>query len=241
MAGACFFQKHFATGMKRLHRVTIEEKHATGDYLTVRDARDLVALVQEGVVEIHPWGAKADDPDRPDRVIFDLDPGPRVEWSSVMDTAKALRAHLEQLDLVSFLKTTGGKGLHVVVPVRRGPAWSEIKAFSRAVAGAFVKADPSAYTISPAKRGRERKIFIDYLRNDRGATAVAAYAVRARAKAPVATPLAWDELKAGLEVDSFTLLTVPGRLAALRKNPWSGIEKLRQSISPQARRALGLR
>lgn len=230
MASGCFFQKHFPTGMKGLRRITIAEQHGAGAYLVPRGVRDLLTLVQEGVVEIHPWGAKADDIERPDRLVLDLDPGPVVAWERVAAAAFALRRSLAERGLVAFVKTTGGKGLHVVAPFARGPSWSALKEFARAVAAELAEASPAQYTLHPRKRGREDKIFIDYLRNDRGATAVAAYSVRARAGATVATPVSWQELARGLGPASFTLLSVPRRLARQKSDPWSGINKLRQRL-----------
>jgi bifunctional non-homologous end joining protein LigD len=239
-AGQCFFQKHFATGAKTLPRVAIKEKHGTDKYVYVRDAHDLVALIQEGIVEIHPWGAQADDPDKPDRLIFDLDPAPDVKWARVVETARVLRELLEHVGLASYLKTTGGKGLHIVVPLRRGGSWPELKAFAHAVANRVAEIDPAGFTINMAKRERGGKIFLDYLRNDRGSTAVAAYSVRARAGAPVATPLAWEELSPSLRPDRFTVQTIPERIRAQKADPWKGMASERQAISAAARRAFGL-
>ena len=238
--GQCFFQKHFATGAKSLHRVAIKEKHGTTEYLVARNAHDLVQLIQEGVIELHPWGALADDPDKPDRLIFDLDPAPNVKFPVVIDAARAMREFLQGLELESFVKTTGGKGLHVVVPLKRGIAWPALKDFARAVAGKFPEAQPGAFTISPLKRERTGKIFLDYLRNDRGSTAVAGYCVRARPKATVALPLDWAQLKPGLDPAAFDVNTVPGLLRQRKADPWRELYKTKQTISAAARRALGL-
>jgi bifunctional non-homologous end joining protein LigD len=223
IAGQCFFQKHFATGVKALKRVAIQEHHGVGEYVLVRDVSDLVSLAQEGVVEIHPWGAHADDPEKPDRLIIDLDPDPSVGFASVIASARTVRKLLEQAGLDPFVKTTGGKGLHVVVPLKRRLSWPQLKAFARGVAEALVQGDPSAFTANVAKRERTGKIFVDYLRNDRGSTAVAAYAVRARPGAPVAMPATWEELKPSFDPRRFTLETVPDFLKARRADPWRGI------------------
>ncbi len=140
ISGQCFFQKHWPTGAKSLPRIAITEKHGTDQYVYVRDARDLVALIQEGVVELHPWGAMVEDPDKPDRLIFDFDPAPDVKLPRVMEAARAMRELLDHVGLQSFVKTTGGKGLHVVVPLRRGPGWPEVKEFAHAVAETLAKA-----------------------------------------------------------------------------------------------------
>ena len=237
----CFFQKHFETGLKSLERVAIREKESTGEYVTVRDAQDLVSLVQEGVIELHPWGARADDPESPDRLIFDLDPAPDVKWARVVDAALTMRDALGQIGLTSFVKTTGGKGLHVAVPLRRGSSWTALKEFSRAVAGALAQAKPSSYTASPLKRNRAGKIFIDYLRNDRGSTAVAPYSVRAREHAPVAMPLSWKTLGPRILASDFNVATVPDHLARRKKDPWAKMAKLHQTIPAEALKALGLR
>jgi bifunctional non-homologous end joining protein LigD len=208
----CFFQKHFATGLKSLSRVPIREREGVAEYVFVRSAAEIVALIQEGVIEIHPWGARADEPDRPDRLIFDLDPAPEVPWPRVVETALALRRQLAELELESFAKTTGGKGLHVVVPLERRLDWASLKAFARALAQGFVAARPADYTISPMKRDRGGKIFIDYLRNDRGSTAIAPYSARVRPGAPVALPLAWREVTARLRPAEFTLRSLARKL-----------------------------
>jgi len=237
--GECFFQKHFVSGMKSLDRVAIREKGGTGEYLVVRGVRDLVALIQEGVIEIHPWGARADDPDKPDRVIFDLDPAPDVAFERVIDAALAMRGLVAEFDLDAFAKTTGGKGLHVIVPLRRGIGWRDLKDFARAVAETFARADTAHFTTTPVKRSRGGKIFIDYLRNDRGSTAVAGYCVRARAGAPVALPLTWSEVKRGLDPRKYSITSVP-RLLATRRDPWRDLYRSRQIVPARAFKALGI-
>jgi bifunctional non-homologous end joining protein LigD len=237
--GGCFFQKHFAGGMKSLDRVAIREKSGTGEYLVVHGVRDLVALIQEGVIEIHPWGARADDPDKPDRVIFDLDPAPDVAFERVIDAALAMRGLLAEFDLDAFAKTTGGKGLHVIVPLRRGIGWQALKGFARAVAETFARADTAHFTTTPVKQSRGGKIFIDYLRNDRGSTAVAGYCVRARAGAPVALPLAWSEVRHGLDPRKYSITSVP-RLLKTRRDPWRDLYRSRQIVPARAFKAFGI-
>jgi bifunctional non-homologous end joining protein LigD len=158
-----------------------------------------------------------------------------------VEATLTMRDMLEELELTSFAKTTGGKGLHVAVPLKRGLDWRQLKDFSRAVAALAVEARPSSYTISPLKRNRDGKIFIDYLRNDRGSTAVAPYSVRARAHAPVAMPLPWSEVGPRLDPKRFTVETVPGILRRRRKDPWAEMGKLRQTIPAAALRALGVK
>jgi bifunctional non-homologous end joining protein LigD len=241
VASTCFFQKHFGTSeLQSLTRVTVQERKGKTQYLILHRVTDLIELAQHGIVELHPWGSRADDLERPDRMVFDLDPGPGVTWATVVDTALALKDHLEGMGLVSFAKTTGGKGLHVVVPLQRKASWSEVKEFSRALAGAVVEAAPSMFTANPLKRLRQGKIFIDYLRNDKGSTAIAAYSVRAREGAPVAMPLPWAEITRDLAPQRFTLRTVP-TLISKRADPWREIAKARQLITARARRAVGLK
>ena len=228
----CFYQRHAGSGIPS----ELEQVRIAGfdePYLFIRDAAGLVALVQMGVLEIHPWGALADRPDRPDRVIFDLDPGEGVRFAEVVEAAHAVRAHLAALGLESFAKTTGGKGLHVVVPIERRQGWPEVKGFAKAVALALAEAAPDRFLTRVSKKDRRGRIFIDYLRNDPTSTAVAPYSTRARAGAPVAVPLDWKELTATLDPSAFTLRTVPGRLARLQSDPWAGLLTIRQRL-PQA-------
>jgi len=182
------------------------------------------------VVEIHPWGSRADDLERPDRLIFDLDPGEDVPWSAVIAAARELRAELQGRGLESFVKTSGGKGLHVVLPITPRADWDEAKAFTQNVAERMSRAHPDRYVAIMSKRAREGRVFIDYLRNGRGATAVGPYSTRARPGAPVSTPLAWDELSEGLRADHFTVDNLRERLDFLRGDPWDGFFELQQGI-----------
>lgn len=238
-SGQCFFQKHFPTGMSELDRVPIHEKRGTKEYLVVRDAHGLVALIQEGVIEIHPWGARAENPNQPDRIVFDLDPGTDIEFGAVAETAQAMRDFLSRLDLDSFAKTTGGKGMHVVVPLKRGSTWQEVKAFAHTVAETFARADPSRFIATPSKSARRGKIYIDYLRNDQGSTAVAGYCVRAQPRAGVAMPLAWREVRDGLDPRKYDIKTVP-KILRSRRDPWRDLYRSRQRLTGAALKALGI-
>jgi bifunctional non-homologous end joining protein LigD len=202
-------------------------------YLFIKNTAGLVALVQMGVLEIHPWGAKVDRPDRPDRIVFDLDPGEGLQFADVVAAAHDVRDCLGRIGLTAFAKTTGGKGLHVVVPVARRHNWARIKAFAREVATAIAKRAPEHYLTRLSKAERRGRIFIDYLRNDPTATAVCPYSSRARTGAPVSTPLAWDEVAAGLDPASFTIRTVPDRLVRLGRDPWAEMASLRQGLPAQ--------
>jgi bifunctional non-homologous end joining protein LigD len=238
LAGECFYQKHAGPwAPPSLRRIRIREKTKTGEYLVVEDVAGLVGLVQMGAMEIHTWSARAARLDAPDRLVFDLDPGPGVSWGAVVLAARLVRAALEASGLTSFVKTTGGKGLHVVAPIRPGPGWAECVAFAHRVAEGLVAETPRAFTLTMAKAARRDKIFIDYFRNQRGATAVVPYSTRARAGAPVSTPITWEELGTVSAPDQFTIANVPRRLARLRAEPWTGSETLAQSLpAPRGRR-----
>jgi bifunctional non-homologous end joining protein LigD len=241
VGATCFFQKHFGkTELKSLSRVKVQERKGNMEYLVLQTTSDLVELAQHGIVELHPWGCRADDLERPDQMIFDLDPDPSVDWATVVETAHALKQHLEELGLTSFAKTTGGKGLHLVLPLQRKASWDEVKEFARAFAESVVEAAPSMFTANPLKRMRKGRIFVDYLRNDRGSTAVAPYSVRAREGAPVAMPMPWSEITRKLDPRRFTLRTAPA-LVAKRPDPWRDMSKVRQQITERARRAVGLK
>lgn len=236
--GNCFYQKHIdRTAHEAITRVAIP-----GDpqpYAAVRDLPGLIALVQLGVLELHTWGARRDRVERPDRLVLDLDPDPAVGWDRVVAAAQQVREAFRLLELESFVKTTGGKGLHVVVPFRRGPDWDEAKAFSRAVAEAVSGASPGEYTLNISKAKRRGKILIDYLRNGQGSTAIEAYSTRARSGAPVAVPLSWDELGADVREDHFNIRNVPERLHRLEADPWREYAAVKQSITAALRRKVG--
>jgi bifunctional non-homologous end joining protein LigD len=238
----CFYQKH--TGVwapETLRRVKIQEAKKVGEYLVVDDLPGLIGLVQIGILEIHTWNAVADRLEQPDRLVFDLDPDPSVSWERVIEAAHRVRDRLAELGLASFLKTTGGKGLHVVVPLQRGPGWEGTGGFAEAVANDIANEDPGSYTAVMSKAKRKGKIFIDYLRNYRGATSVAAYSTRAKLDAPVSVPLRWDELTPALKSDHFTLANLPQRFESLEADPWADYWKTRQRLTASQRKAVGLR
>jgi bifunctional non-homologous end joining protein LigD len=222
-----FYAKHRWAGLQHVREVDVGEK---APMIVIDDLAGLINLVQGGVVEIHPWGSGADDLERPDRLVFDLDPGEGVSWSEVVAAAREMRAELQARGLESFVKTSGGKGLHVVVPVAPHAGWDEAKAFTQAVAEQMSRAHPDRYVAIMSKRARRGRIFIDWVRNGRGATAVAAYSTRARPQAPVSTPLGWDELSEALRGDHFTVANLRERLDFLKRDPWEGFFKLRQRI-----------
>jgi len=227
----CFYQKHIGENLPEgLYAIPIKERHSQGKYIYLKDLTGLIGLVQLGVLEIHPWNCHIDNIEKPDQLIFDLDPGSDVPWSKVVKTAKFIREMLAELKLVSFVKTTGGKGLHIVLPLQPEQPWSETVAFAHAFANSLAELKPEEYIATMSKTKREGKIFIDYLRNNRGATAVAAYSTRARKNAPVSTPLRWDELTGSLKSDAYHLRNLPTRLARLKKDPWEGFFRVRQTL-----------
>jgi bifunctional non-homologous end joining protein LigD len=239
--GQHFYQKHDVPGFSdALGRIEIRDKSEAGTYLFIQDLAGLVAVVQMGVLEIHPWGSTVDKLETPDRITFDFDPDVGLPWQQVVDAAVEMREALLGIGLKSFVKTTGGKGLHVVVPVTPKLDWDRIKEFSKWVAERFTAAYPERFTTNMAKRARTGRIFIDYLRNGRGATAVGAYSPRASAGAPVATPLAWEEVEGGIKPDAFTVASLPARLKQLKFDPWAEMPRLRQAISARVRKEVGI-
>ncbi|MBV8686839.1 MAG: non-homologous end-joining DNA ligase [Alphaproteobacteria bacterium] len=231
----CFYQRHAGSGVpEQLGEVTIPGFDEP--YLFIRDLPGLVAMVQMGVLEIHPWGVTVDRPDKADRIIFDLDPDEGLAFADVIRAAREVRERLAALGLESFVKTTGGKGLHVVVPVEPTAAWREVKSFAKGVSAQMAADSPDRYLTKVSKADRAGRIFIDYLRNDPTSTAVAPYSTRSRAGAPVAMPLAWGQVKAGLDPCDYTVRTVPALIRRQRIDPWSAISAVRQTL-PDAPRA----
>ena len=217
--------------------VQIQEKTKIGEYLIADDAAGLVSLAQMDVLEIHTWNSVIDDVEHPDRLVFDLDPGSDITWKQITEAAVSVRRVLEALDLESFPKTTGGRGIHVVVPLQPHASWSDCLEFARALSERLVAADPARYTTQYAKAGRSRKILIDYLRNNRTNTSIAAYSTRARSGATVSVPLRWEELARTTDPSIFTAITVPQRLARLRADPWKGYWTSRQRLTRERLRA----
>ena len=234
----CFYQRHLNMGASPGEVLTFKrERSSRGHYIFVNTLPGVISVVQNGAVEFHTWGATLPDARHPDRITIDLDPDPGLPWTTLVRATELTRTLLEGLKLKCFLKTTGGKGLHVVLPIQRRHAWDEVKEFAHSIAKFLVKAEPELFTAKMAKKSRGGKIFVDYLRNAETASAVAAYSPRARPGAHVSTPLAWDELDDTDLRGAFTVKNIPGRLG--KTDPWADYAKTRQSITAAMRRALG--
>jgi len=225
----CFYQRHAASGvLPQLKEVTVPGFDEP--YLYIEDVAGLIAMVQMGTLEIHPWGVTVERPDRPDRIIFDLDPDEGLGFADVVRATLEVRERLEAIGLLSFVKTTGGKGLHIVVPIEPVTEWRAAKAFAKAFSEVMAADSPERYLTRISKAERSGRIFIDYLRNDPTSTAVGPYSTRSRPGAPVATPLEWDEVGPELDPKAFTVATVPERVRALRREPWSEMDDVRQRM-----------
>lgn len=238
---SCFYQKEASIGFPAgMRTVSVQHEDGIVNYALADTIEHVIGLVQLGVLEIHTWSSLADDVERPDRIVIDLDPGPGVPWSVVTGAAVLIRDGLEGLGLGAFAKTTGSKGLHVVTPIVREGDWGSVKEVARAFCDAVAAADPAHFTTNPLKSHRQGRVFIDYVRNSRGATAVAAYSTRAKPGATVSVPVRWDEIEAGVRSDRYDIRSVPRRLAALHEDPWADYEQARRPVSERGRNALGL-
>ncbi|CAM2954176.1 Putative DNA ligase-like protein Rv0938/MT0965 [Legionella steigerwaltii] len=230
----CFFQRHYIDSTpKVLKAVSIEAKEGKEEkepYVYLNTTEGLFSLVQMNVLEIHPWGSLITHIEKPDFIVFDLDPGPSVTWEGMVKAAFEIRKYLDEFKLTSFVKTTGGKGLHVVVPIEPEYHWDEVKNFTQVFAGFMEQVNPEKYTSTMSKAKRKGKIFVDFLRNQRGATAIGPYSTRARLHAPVAVPIHWDELSKEKRDTEFTIKTLPTRLKRLKNDPWEDYWKIKQSL-----------
>ena len=237
----CFYQKHATdTVPDTIGRVKISEEHGVSWYMIADSLPAVIGLVQMGVLELHTWGAKRNRLDRPDRIIMDLDPDPAVPWRFVIEAAQLVRTLLNELELECFVKTTGGKGLHIVLPLRPVHTWDEVKAFSKGLADHLARLIPDRFTANMSKQKRKGKIYVDYLRNAKGATAIAAYSTRARTGAPVSVPLAWEELSVDRRSDHFTLDNVVERLNGLKQDPWRDYVSVKQKLTRKMHASLSM-
>lgn len=239
IAGELFFQKH-----AERREIPFVTQHAGldpghGPLLSLDNVDALLGAAQMGTIELHTWNAHASNIERPDRIVFDLDPDPALPWSAMIEAAQLVCGLLDELGLASFCKTSGGKGLHVVVPITRHLGWDDVKDFSRAVAQHIAGALPDRFTATMGPRHRRGKIFIDYLRNGRGASTIAAYSARARPGMGVSVPLRWDEVPDTTGGAQWTIDTLHERLDRLERDPWEGYDDTRQRISAQMRARLG--
>jgi bifunctional non-homologous end joining protein LigD len=226
----CFYQKHFDTRqIQHLNTILIQEKNQKNYYFYLNNIFGLMELVQWDVLEIHPWGCCIDRLDQPDRIIFDLDPDQDVSWQAMIDAIFLIKKLLKQINLKSFIKTTGGKGLHIVIPIEPKYTWDQVKSFAKTFAQSVVALKPDSYTANLSKIKRSGKIFIDYLRNQRGATAIAPYAMRAKKNAPISMPVSLKTLN-DIKSDTFTCTDVLSKMLKLSSNPWKNFFKLKQKL-----------
>ncbi|MDG2524002.1 non-homologous end-joining DNA ligase [Stenotrophomonas sp. HITSZ_GD] len=227
----CFFQKHLGRGLgAHVHEVPLKQKSGVEDYLYIEDLAGLLELVQMNSLELHPWGATVDDPEHPDQLVFDLDPGEGVGWREVKLGARHIRAELRHFGLESFVRLSGGKGLHVVAPLRPRAGWDAAREFADLLAHRLAERHPDRYVATMSKAKREGVIFIDWLRNARGATSVCSWSLRAREHAAVAMPLRWEELSRIASPQAFPLPKARQRAARLKVHPWGDWRKLKQAL-----------
>ncbi|TIP96189.1 MAG: DNA ligase D, partial [Mesorhizobium sp.] len=237
ISGEQFFQKHAWKGLNPNIVLVRDPKDPPDERLiSINDLDGLIGLVQSAALEIHPWGSTVSDWERPDTIIMDLDPGEGVSWEAVIEAAVETRDRLKDAGLVPFVKTSGGKGLHVVAPLKPKAEWPGVKAFTKAIADSMAADSPGRYVSTITKSKRRGKILVDYLRNQRGATAVAAYSTRARPGAAVSMPLAWDELGPSIGPAYFTVENTPTRLASLSSDPWQDFRAAAAPIENRANR-----
>ncbi|MGY0560387.1 DNA ligase D [Luteimonas sp. A277] len=227
----CFFQKHHADSLgPGVHPVMLREREGKDEYIYVRDIQGVLSLVQMNAIEFHPWGARRKTPEKPDRLVFDLDPADGVPWNEVIRAAREVRDRLAEVGLESWPRLSGGKGVHVCVPIRPGPDWETAKDFCGAFAKAMTAHSPMRYVATASKQARRDRIFIDWLRNARGATSVASWVLRARKGAPVAMPVRWEELGRTRSGGDYDMTRARRRAASLRSDPWQGYVESRQQL-----------
>jgi bifunctional non-homologous end joining protein LigD len=226
----CFFQKHPLRAR--------DDDEESPPFMRLADIADVVRAVQNGAYEFHTWSASFPRLERPDRIILDLDPDTTLPWTTMHEAAEHVRALLDRLELRWFVKTTGGQGLHFVVPITRRHSWIETREFARAIADTLTDATPSLFAAKAGKESRVGRIYVDYLRNAEGATAVAAYSLRARPGLPVSMPIAWTDLAADVRGACFNIDNAATIVARRAVDPWANYERSRQTLSASMRRAV---
>lgn len=230
ITGQHFFQRHLKKAPAGVRLVSVDADEPDELSPVIETPAGLIALVQLNAVEFHPWGSREQDIERPDRLIFDLDPGEGVTWDTLAGAAKIVRSELERLELQTFVKTTGGKGIHVVLPVRPQATWEQAKMFAHGVSRRLAGAYGELFVTKMGAKNRVGKVFVDYLRNQRSATAAGAYCVRARPGMGVSMPIEWEEI-ASVRPDQFTVATAAAHLRRRKRDPWAGIAKVQQTIT----------
>jgi len=236
----CFYQKNATDSVADvIDRIQVQTSDGPAQYMMANSTSALVALLQMGALELHPWGSQARKLGFPDRIIFDFDPDEDLAWERVKEATEILRTLLGEIGLQGFLKTTGGKGLHVVVPIQPTLQWDQAKAFAKAIASLLVRTFPDRFTAKLLKSTRQGKIFVDYLRNGEGATAVSPYSIRAKANAPVAVPIAWEEISKDVRFAHFNVRTVKARMKRQKRDPWSEFFSMRQTVTKAVLKKVG--
>lgn len=227
----CFFQRHRGAGLPdALGAIPIRQSDGAREpHILIEDEAGLEACAQIGAIELHPWGARASDLERPERLVIDLDPGPGAGFAQVRQAARASAERLEAAGLTPFFLLTGGKGVHVIAPLEPEAAWDRAKDFAEALARELERADPDRYTASASREKRRGRVFVDWLRNSRGASAIAPYSPRAKPGAPVAAPIRRDELSR-VKAGAYTMKTIRARLRALKADPWAGYDAARRPL-----------
>jgi DNA ligase D len=238
----CFYQRHAFAGLPPgVETIDLTDEEGRAAFITVTEPKGYLGLTQFGAIEFHLWGCRIDDPEHPDRLVMDLDPDESLPWARVCDGAEILQGRLQAMGFTPFLRTTGGKGLHLVMALAGRPQWPLMKGFAEALSRAMAADHPALFTAVASKERRRGKIYLDYLRNARGASAVASYSLRARPGFPASTPIAWSELRKLPSGAVFDRITVPKRLETLRADPWEGLESSSSEITAKMRRDVGMK
>ena len=237
-----FYQRHAFAGLPPgVETIELADEKELAAFITVTEPRGYLGLTQFGAVEFHLWGCHIDDPEHPDRLVMDLDPDEGLPWARVCDGAELLRQRFEAMGMRAFLRTTGGKGLHLVMALQTGQGWPLVKGFAQACAKAMADDSPNLFTAVASKERRKGRIYIDYLRNGRGASAVASYSLRAKPDFPVATPIEWSELRKLSGANAFNRLNIVKRLESLAADPWDELGSAGIKITPKMQRDVGMK